>query len=226
MIHVKSLPRTPRHSLSLQQLIDNACEEAAVYKKHSIDGVIIENMHDLPYVTADKCTPEVVAVMTRVCREVKQVMGDTPCGVQILAAMNKEAIATAFAAGLQFIRCESYVYSHIADEGFMNACSGDLLRYRKAIGAEDILVFADIKKKHCSHAVTNDIDIKQTAEAAKFFLADGVIVTGLKTGHAPNFSDVEQALIIGSYFKKNGVWSNDLDEERMKRLFDKLNSLQ
>lgn len=40
------------------------------------------------------------------------------------------------------------MYSHIADEGLMNACAGPLLRYRHNIGAEHIAIFTDIKKKH------------------------------------------------------------------------------
>lgn len=67
---------------------------------------------------------------------------------QILAGCNKEAIAVAKAANFQFIRAEGFVFSHIADEGFTDACAGTLLRYRKQIDADDILIFADIKKKH------------------------------------------------------------------------------
>lgn len=51
-------------------------------------------------------------------------------------------------SGLDFIRAEGFVFSHVADEGIINACAGDLLRYRKHIGAENIQIFADIKKKH------------------------------------------------------------------------------
>lgn len=53
-----------------------------------------------------------------------------------------------FFSGLDFIRAEGFVFSHVADEGIINACAGDLLRYRKQIGAENIQIFADIKKKH------------------------------------------------------------------------------
>lgn len=61
---------------------------------------------------------------------------------------NKEALAVAMASGAQFIRAEGFVFSHVADEGWMDSCAAELLRYRRAIGAEDILVFTDIKKKH------------------------------------------------------------------------------
>ena len=52
------------------------------------------------------------------------------------------------ASGADFIRAEGYVFSHVADEGWMDSCAGELLRYRKLIGAENVLVFTDIKKKH------------------------------------------------------------------------------
>lgn len=67
---------------------------------------------------------------------------------QILAGGNKEALAVALAANLDFIRAEGFVFSHMADEGFTDACAGTLLRYRKTIDADNILIFTDIKKKH------------------------------------------------------------------------------
>lgn len=51
-------------------------------------------------------------------------------------------------AGMDFIRAEGFVFSHVADEGLLDACAGDLLRYRKNIGADRVLIFTDIKKKH------------------------------------------------------------------------------
>ena len=62
--------------------------------------------------------------------------------------------------------------------GWIDACAGPLLRYRQQIGGSDIAVFCDIKKKHSAHAVTQDVDIAETARAAAFFRADGVIITG------------------------------------------------
>lgn len=53
-----------------------------------------------------------------------------------------------YVTGVDFIRAEGFVFSHVADEGLLNACAGDLLRYRKQIGAEHVQIFTDIKKKH------------------------------------------------------------------------------
>ena len=92
-----------------------------------------------------------------------------------MAGANKSALAVAQALDFQFIRCEGFVYSHVGDEGWMDSCAGELLRYRKTLGAEDIRIFCDIKKKHSSHFITQDVSIAETAKAADFFHADGVI---------------------------------------------------
>ena len=89
------------------------------------------------------------------------------------------------AVGAAFVRVEGFVFAHVADEGLIESDAGALLRYRRAIGAEGVRVFADVKKKHSAHAITADVDLAETAHAAEFFLADGVIVTGAATGEPP-----------------------------------------
>ena len=103
-------------------------------------------MHDTPYIKKN-LGPEIVAAMSVIGYEVKS-KTNLPCGLQILAAANKEALGVCKAAGLDFIRVEGYVYSHVADEGFIDSCAGELLRYRRSINADEIMIFADIKKKH------------------------------------------------------------------------------
>ncbi|XP_067158625.1 uncharacterized protein F13E9.13, mitochondrial-like isoform X2 [Apteryx mantelli] len=179
MVHAAALPGTPRSSLPLTQIVDQACQEAETYRDAGVDGLIIENMHDLPYTVCPG--PEITAAMTVVSAAVKRTCPCLPLGVQILCAANQQAIAVALAADLDFIRAEGFVFSHVADEGIINACAGNLLRYRKQIGAENIQIFADIKKKHSAHALTADVSVAETARAAELFLADGVILTGTAT---------------------------------------------
>lgn len=138
----------------------------------------MENMHDVPYVQNDKIGAEIIASMTRLSYEIKRISLNLPCGIQVLASGNIQALAIAKAANLQFIRAEGYVFSHIADEGFTDACAGQLLRYRRQIDAENILIFTDIKKKHSSHSITSDVSLLETVKAAEFFLTDSIILTG------------------------------------------------
>lgn len=92
-----------------------------------------------------------MAVHTRgnfICLEETTLFFHHPEFDQVLAGGNQQALAVALAAGLDFIRAEGFVFSHVADEGLMNACAGELLRYRKRIGADNVNIFTDIKKKH------------------------------------------------------------------------------
>ncbi|MDJ0839772.1 MAG: BtpA/SgcQ family protein [Acidobacteriota bacterium] len=248
MIHVGALPGTPNYRGPIKDLIARARWEAAVYADAGIDMIALENMHDVPYLKR-RVGPEVTACMAVIAHEVKQAVG-LPCGLQILAGANKDALAAALAAGLDFIRAEGFAFAHVADEGFMESDAGELLRYRRAIDALTIPILADIKKKHSAHAVTADVSIAQTAEAAAFFGADGVIVTGQATGASADLSELEQvsaavdvpvlvgsgvtqqnvisylahadAILVGSYFKVDGNWRNQVDTHRVKPFMDKV----
>jgi len=174
-----------------------------------------------------------------------------PLGVQVLAGANDCALAVALACGASFVRVEGFVFAHVADEGLIESSAGALLRYRRAIGADRIRVFADIKKKHSAHALTADVSLAETARAAEFFLADGVIVSGVATGRPADVSDVKavaravavptlvgsgitldnlpdysdaDALIVGSSVKHGGIWSGMIDESQtgaLARAFNK-----
>jgi membrane complex biogenesis BtpA family protein len=171
--------------------------------------------------------------------------------VQILAGANRAALAAAHACGAAFVRVEGFVFAHVADEGLIESSAGDLLRYRRAIGAENIRVFADIKKKHSAHAITADVDLAETAHAAEFFLADGVIVSGTATGAPTDPEEVRavsaavsiptlvgsgvtpenlaglaaaDALIVGSSVKEGGLWANRLDEARVRAVVEAFNT--
>ncbi|XP_013982006.1 uncharacterized protein F13E9.13, mitochondrial isoform X1 [Salmo salar] len=251
MIHVQALPGTPLGSMAIPQIIEEACHEAEIYHNAGIDGLIIENMHDIPYTFS--VGPEVCASMTVVCAAVRGICPSLPLGVQILSAANSSAVAVALASGMDFIRAEGYVFSHVADEGLLNGCAGDLLRYRKQIQAEHVQIFTDIKKKHSSHALTSDVSIVETARAAEFFLSDGLIITGTATGvqadpvelrdvagsvrlpvligsgvthdNVEHYLDAS-AMIIGSHFKRGGVWANAVDPESVKKFMGKVRLLR
>jgi membrane complex biogenesis BtpA family protein len=181
--------------------------------------------------------------MTRVALAVREAAPKVRLGVQVLSSGEREALAVALAAGADFIRCENFVFAHVADEGLMGrAAAGPLLRYRKQIGAERIKVLCDIQKKHASHALTADLTITDAAHAAELFGADGLIVTGGFTGQAAALPDLAEAreasrlpllvgsgvtpdqvgglfehadgLIVGTFIKRGGVWSNEVDARR------------
>ncbi len=246
MIHVGALPGTPAAARPLDDLINQAVTEATVYADAGLATVIIENMHDAPYLNR-RVGPEIVASMTAVGRAIRTACPDLTLGVQILAGANRAALAVALACGARFIRAENFCYAHVADEGLMpTASAGPLLRYRRRIGADHIQVFADLKKKHASHALTADTDLAETARTAAFFRADGLIVTGPRTGAptsladlqavkaatdlpvwvgsgvtpetAPTLAKLADALIVGSACKHDHDWTQPVDPTRVQAL--------
>lgn len=105
---------------------------------------------------------------------------------------------------------------------------------------------------YSSHAVTSDIGVLEMAQAAEFFLSDGVIVTGQTTGCPADVTEVGQvtgsvslpvlvgsgvtaenvgayatadALIVGSHFKEGGSWFKSVARNRVTDFMDKIYSL-
>lgn len=103
-----------------------------------------------------------------------------------------------------------------------------------------------------SHAITQDVSLEETAKAAEYFLADGLILTGNATGDPTKPEDVEvvkqcvgipvivgsgvncdnlqryvgaDALIVGSHFKKDGKWYNELEEHKIKQFVENVSKL-
>jgi membrane complex biogenesis BtpA family protein len=241
MVHVGALPGTPRAHLAPRAIVAEAVREARILRDAGFDAVIIENMHDRPYLGGG-IGPEVTACMAVVAAAVRGAV-DLPLGIQVLGGGSREALSVAHAAGLDFVRAENFVFSHVADEGLMaEAAAGPLLRHRRAIGAERVAIHADIKKKHAAHAITADVDVAGCARAAEFFLADGVIVTGTETGAAVDERElravraatrlpvmtgsgadagtvarllaVADAVIVGSSVKVDGRWETPVDPAR------------
>ena len=243
MVHVRALPGSPAAVHSLNKVAEIAVEEAKLFERLGFDGIMIENMHDRPYIKGGD--PATTAAMTRVGCEVRAAT-KLPLGVQILAAAHLETLSVAHAIGATFMRGEAFVFGELAHSGLLDACAAELLRYRRQIGAEKVRIFTDIKKKHASHAITADLDISQIAREAQRYLADGLIVSGDETG-APTDADQVRAvaeavnlpvvigsgitaenvgqylpaadvLIVGSYVKLGGEWSNEVDPQACERL--------
>ena len=252
MIHVPALPGTPANKYSPGKIIMDCLAEAELYQRMGVDGIMIENMHDRPYLNRE-VGHEISTLMAIIGREVKS-FSEIPCGMQILAGANKAALAAAYAAEMDFIRAEGFVFGHMADEGMMQSDAAELLRYRKMIGADHIQIFTDIKKKHSSHEITKDVDLIETAKAATFFQSDGLIITGNATGEEANIMDVAtltqeldvpiivgsgisignveafaphcDAMIVGSYFKQDGKWENPPDLLRIKTFMNKVERIR
>lgn len=222
----------------MRAVLDAARADADALASGGCDAIIVENMGDTPYLRG-AVDPATVAAMTLATAAVIEF--GLPTGVQILANTNHQALGVACATGAAFIRVEGFAYAHVADEGTIEATAAPLLRARAALGAH-VAIWADVQKKHASHAITADLDLAELSHGAAFSDADVLIVTGSRTGASTAVDDIlaaktaglpvavgsgvtpddagvlaqaADALIVGSYFKTDGVWRNRVEKARV-----------
>ena len=243
MIAVLPLPGSPLYDGDDQRVIDQALADLEVYKEASVDSILFENDHDLPYIQPP-LDEKGIALMTKIVKVARQRF-DGPIGIQMLEAANITSLEIAAEADLDYIRVEAFVFAHVGGSGIINGSAGKILRRRKELEAGHIRVFADVKKKHGSHSLTIDLDIKDEVMQAEFFLADGVIVTSQFTGLNPDKNDLIEAksatklpvligsgmtaeniqeylpladgFIVGSYFRKGGKFLEKLEPEKLHK---------
>jgi membrane complex biogenesis BtpA family protein len=232
------------------------------YLSAGVDALLLENMHDFPCVPESEMGPEVSTYLTSMAvaarRFADEMAGGAvrplPIGIQVLFAANRTALAISQAANLQFIRAEGWTHAHVSDKGIAQAQAGKVKRYQHGIGADEIQVFADIKKKHASHALTADLSSADIASIMALHRADGIIVTGGLTGEAPSLEDLAavrkesplplllgsgltqeklgeyfplaDGFIVGSYFKEEGDWAAPVDSERVAEFMREVRRLR
>src|ERR1700757_2446418 len=62
MVHLWPLPGAPGYTgYGMQKIIDNALSDAELLVKGGVDGLMVENMWDLPYYAAKGVKPESIA---------------------------------------------------------------------------------------------------------------------------------------------------------------------
>jgi membrane complex biogenesis BtpA family protein len=242
MIGVLPLPGAPRYAGSSKAVISSALADLEQYLRAGVDAIMLENSYDIPYIKPP-LDPLGIVLMKRIAREVRNRF-DGPIGIQLLEAANEAALEIACEADLDFVRVEGYVFAHIGGAGLIEGCAGRLLRRRAELGCNHVKVFADVNKKHCSHALTADLDLIDVVRQAEFFLVDGVIVTGPRTGESPKLKELKRVkesagvpvvvgsgmtsqnisrympwadgFIVGSAFREEGSFLGPLDPKRLR----------
>ncbi|MHA7277180.1 BtpA/SgcQ family protein [Arthrobacter sp. Hz1] len=245
-VHLEPLPGAPRYrGAPMREIIERAVEDARRYANGGIDGLIVENEGDIPFLKPDQVGPETVAALSVITAAVVEAVR-VPVGVFCLANATHQSIAIAKSAGAQFIRANQWANAYVANEGFIEGAAATTLRYRAAIHAHDIKVFADVHVKHGSHAIVADRSIAELTLDTEAFDADVLIATGHRTGNPTtveevldissvatrpvlvgsglNASNAEALLgvasgaIVGSAMKEGGVWWNPVSVEQTRRI--------
>ncbi len=190
MIHLPPLPGSPNYQGSMTQVIDHALRDADALVTNGISAMIVENLGDYPYYPVTQ-EPETVAAMTRAALELRRAYPNVPLGINVLRNSWKSALAIASLVDAQFIRLNILTDTMVTDQGMLNGEAHLALRYRKAIGAEQVLLFCDVYSKHAAPVAPRDI-ATVAHEMVGRGMADALIISGTETPVPPKKEDVEE----------------------------------
>jgi len=245
-IHLLALPGSPRYGGRMGEVYDTALREVEVFKRYSIDALIVENFRDKPFYP-DRIPAETIAALAALTREVVKA-AKVPVGINALRNDAQAAVAIATAAEAQFIRVNVHMNAVVSEQGIIQGESHHTLRLRAALRS-GVLIFADVGVKHAAPLADRGLAV-ETRDLADRGLADAIIVSGELTGSETRVKDVDivrrntdlpiligsgatpenlhkvyskvDGFIVGSYFKKDGKADNFIDEKRVKIFADAL----
>jgi len=248
VVHLAPLPGSPRFDgEAVEAIYQRGLDDARAYLAGGCNGVIVENHGDVPFSKPDAIGPETAAHMSVVSDRIRRELG-RPIGINVLANAAIPALAVASASGAAFVRVNQWANAYVANEGFVEGPAAVAMRYRAWLHAREVKVFADVHVKHGAHAITGDRSIPELARDVEFFDADVAIATGQRTGDSATMEElsaiaggtslpvavgsgvtpdnvgdiltVAEAVIVASFLKRDGVWWNPVDPERLRTFMD------
>ncbi|MDB9528924.1 BtpA/SgcQ family protein [Oscillatoria sp. CS-180] len=189
VVHLLPLPTSPDWGGDLQRVIDRAEQEATALASGGVNGIIVENFFDSPF-TKGVVDPAVVSAMSLVIHRMQQLV-TVPIGVNVLRNDARSAMAIASCVNAQFIRVNVLTGVMATDQGLIEGCAHDLLRYRRELGS-DVKILADVLVKHARPLGSPNLTtaVQETIERGR---ADGIILSGWATGSPPSLEDLELA---------------------------------
>ncbi len=250
VVHLPAMPGDPRHDgqRGFDDVVEFALSDAEALAEGGVDGIIIENFGSAPFpkgTAGQRIAPHQVALLTRVALACRARV-DVAVGVNCLRNDAPAAVGIAAAAGLDFVRVNVHTGAYVTNQGLVEGEAYHTLRYRRAIGANDVAIAADVLVKHA--APLADLDAGEaTRDCVERGLADAVIVTGEATGapvspalldqvrraagaapvlvgsgfnpnNADDLAPLCHGAIVGTYFKQDGRVRNPVDVGRVRRL--------
>jgi len=251
MLHLSALPGDPGYDSSggLRKIIDRARRELANLQEGGVDSVMFSNEFSLPYLT--KTEPITAITMARIIGELQGEIS-VPFGVNVLWD-GRASIDLAVATDAKFVR-EIFTGVYASDFGLWNTNVGETARHRRAVGGENVKLFFNIVPESARYLAERDLEsITRTTVFAT--LPDAICVsgptagsqtdmnqlravknaagnvpvfvnTGVKANTAFDQLSVADGGVVGTYFKKDGVFENPVDPARVSELMGEVKKLR
>jgi predicted TIM-barrel enzyme len=214
MLHLAALPGDPGYdgAAGISAVVARAREELDALQSGGVDGVMISNEFSLPYLT--KTEPITAITMARIIGELLPEL-QVPYGVNVLWD-GRASIDLAVATGAKFVR-EIFTGVYASDFGLWNTNLAD----RDLASITRTTVFATLPDAICVSGATagspTDVDALRTVKSA----AGAVPVfvnTGVRAENVAAQLDIADGAIVGTYFKRDGVFENRAERSRVEEL--------
>ena len=253
MVHLWPLPGSPGYAgHDMDAILSHAQRDVETLLEGGVDGLIVENMWDLPYHVGADVRIEAVTAQAVAARRIRE-MADVPVGVNVIHNGWQAELAIAIAASLDFMRVCILTGARLWDTGDLDqGCAADLLRRRQELGAGKVKLFADVDKKHS--VPFPGLDLETHIEWTEFYGADALIVSGRMTGDAPQLDKVRRAreaatrpilmgsgttadniadflqyadgAIVGTSLKVDGIGESPVDLQRVRSYMEKVRAVR
>jgi membrane complex biogenesis BtpA family protein len=251
MLHLMALPGDPGFDSAggMKAIVDRARRELDALQSGGVDAVMFSNEFSLPYLT--KTEPITSIAMARIIGELMSEI-KVPFGVNVLWD-GMASIELATGTGASFVR-EIFTGVYASDFGLWDTNVGQAARHRARLGAQNVKLLFNIVPESAVYLAERDIEsITKTTVFAT--MPDGLCVSGLTAGAAtdtqilakvkatagdvPVFVNtgvrahnaaeqlaIADGAVIGTYFKKDGVFENAADQSRVEELMGVVKGLR
>ncbi len=238
VIHLKPLPGSPGYNGVFEDVLATALSELDTYMEAGVDGVIVENYWDKPFVKRVEAV-ETIASYTVVVWEITR-SSKIPVGLSLLRNSGVEAMAIACTCGADFIRVNALAEPVWSPEGLLEPIAYHVHCMRRRLGCS-VRVYADVNVKHSRPVLPLRDAVRENIERG---LADALIVSGGHTGGETSVVDIAivrkysckpviigsgvtrenlrrywslvDGFIVGTWFKRDGRIDNPVDKKRVE----------
>jgi membrane complex biogenesis BtpA family protein len=181
VIHLPALPGSPRSAQSAEECARSAASDARVLAEAGYDAIIVENFGDTPFF-ATKVPAVTVAAMTACAVAVRAAAPGPALGINVLRNDAEAALAVAVCSGASFVRINVHTGARVTDQGIVQGEAATTLRLRRALGATNIAIWADVDVKHSAPLGAPRPLVQEVEDLTKRGMAEVVLVTGEGTG--------------------------------------------
>ncbi len=251
MCHLSALPGDPAFDSTggMKAVVDRAARDLKALQKGGADAVMFSNEFSLPYLT--KTEPITATAMARVVGELMDRIA-VPFGVNILWDP-VASLDLAAATDASFVR-EIFTGVYASDYGLWNTSCGESARHRQRVGASGVRLLFNVVPESAVYLGGRALEdiVRSTVFNAR---PDGLCVSGLTAGAQTDLADLQRVktaagttpvfvntgvnpdnvaeqlavadgAVVGTFFKRDGVFENEVDGERVEQLMSRVRALR